>query len=457
MSTAVRGANYRNDNMMIGFSDLKKLRTERPLVLTGGRGIFVIDERGRDYIEAVSSFYCAALGFSDEELVEAAVRQLRALPMYPSASHRTVPVVMELAERLARISPIPKVHIAFATTGSEANDSLVKFLWYANVYGGEPKRRKVISRRGSYHGGTIMATALGGASPLHKSFAVPTDDCLYVGQPTGAAPGESEDAYSDRLAEEVRQTIESAGPETVGAFFAEPVSTSAGWYPPPAGYFQKIKRVLDGYGVRLFIDEVVTGFGRTGRMWGSEALDIAPDCITSAKGMSGAYQPISAVLMSDDFYQRLEKGSDENGWFAHSGTYHAHPVAAAVAVKTLEIFERRQIVKQVQSVLPAWNKALAGLADHPLVETTRRFGLAGAVEFKRKAEPGDSNVASLKVGGVAKKVYEAGLEVGIITRPLDKCLVLAPPLIITDAEIGELARRLRRAMDMVLADTKSGG
>lgn len=456
MSTAARGANYRNDNMMIGFSDLKRLRTERPLVLTGGRGIFVIDERGRDYIEAVSSFYCAALGFSDEELVEAAVRQLRALPMYPSASHRTVPVVMELAERLAAISPIPNTHVAFATTGSEANDSLVKFLWYANVYGGEPKRRKVISRRGSYHGGTIMATALGGGSRLHKSFAIPTDDCLYVSQPTGAAPGESEGAYADRLAEEVRQTIEAAGPETVGAFLAEPVSTSAGWCPPPAGYFQKIKRVLDGFGVRLFVDEVVTGFGRTGKMWGSETLGIEADCITSAKGMSGAYQPISAVLMSDDFYQRLEKGSDENGWFAHSGTYHAHPVAAAVAVKTLEIFERRHILKHVQSVAPAWAKALASLEDHPLVETTRCLGLGGAVEFKRKPEPGEGNIASLKVGGIAKKVYEAGLEIGIITRPLDRCIVLAPPLIITEAEIGELARRLRRAMDMALADTKSG-
>ena len=456
MSVSMRGANYRNDNMILGFSDLKRLRTERPLLLTGGRGIFVVDERGRDYIEAVSSFYCAALGFSDEELVEAAIRQMRALPMYPSASHRTVPVVLELAERLAAVSPIPKAHVAFAATGSEANDSLVKFLWYANVYGGEPKRRKIVSRWGSYHGGTIMTTAMGGASPLHRSFAIPTDDCVYVSQPTGGAPGESEDAYSDRLAEEVRQAIEKAGPETVGAFIAEPVSTAAGWYPPPAGYFQKIKHVLDGFGVRMFVDEVVTGFGRTGRMWGSETLGIEADCLTAAKGMSGAYQPISAVLMSEDFYARLEKGSDENGWFAHSGTYHAHPVAAAVALKTLEIFERRQIVKHVQSVIPAWNKALASLEDHPLVETVRRFGLAGAVEFKRKAAPGDDAVTGLKVDGVAKKVYEAGVEVGILTRPLAKCVILAPPLIITEAEIGELVRRLRRAMDMVLAWEKSG-
>jgi len=455
MSTSVRGANYRNDSLMIGFSDLRKLSSERPLVITGGRGVFVIDERGRDYIEAVSSFYCAALGFSEEELVEAAIRQMRALPFYPSASHRTVPVVMELAEKLQAIAPMPKARVAFATTGSEANDSLIKFLWYANGYAGKPKRRKVITRYGSYHGGTIAMTALGGGTALHKSFGVPTEDCIYVSHPTGAQPGESEDAYADRLAEEVRQAIEKAGPETVGAFFAEPISTAAGWSVPPKDYFRKIKQVCDGYGVRFFLDEVVTGFGRTGHMWGAQAFGVTPDCVTSAKGMSSAYQPISAVLMSEDFYAGLEKGSDENGWFAHSGTYHAHPVPAAVALKTMEIFEKRQIVRQVNTLLPAWQKAIRALEDHPLVTTTRNFGLGGAVEFKRTAEQLEGNISSLKVAGTAKQVYEAGLDCGILTRPLDRCLVLAPPLVITEAEIGELFRRLRRAMDMVLASTKS--
>jgi 4-aminobutyrate---pyruvate transaminase len=154
--------------------------------------------------------------------------------------------------------------------------------------------------------------------------------------------------------------------------------------------------------------------------------------------------------MSDDFYRALEKGSDENGWFAHSGTYHAHPVPAAVALKTLEIFERRRIVSHVRSLLPAWQRAIEALEDHPLVATTRNFGLGGAVEFKRTAEPAEGNVSTLKVSGTAKKVYEAGLDAGILTRPLDRCVVLAPPLIITEAEIGELFQRLRRAMDAVL-------
>src|SRR5580658_2712390 len=169
-----RGSNYQNDTLVLGMSDLSRLRRERPLVLTGGRGVFVFDERGRDYIEAVSSFYCVALGYSDAELVEAATQQMRALPMYPSAVHRTVPVVLELADRLAAIAPIPNARVAFATTGSEANDNLIKFMWYGNGHAGEPERRKIISRRGSYHGSTVLLTAFGGSEALARSYGVPT-------------------------------------------------------------------------------------------------------------------------------------------------------------------------------------------------------------------------------------------------------------------------------------------
>lgn len=215
--------NYRNDSLMLSFSDLKRLRSERPLVLTAGRGIKVFDERGRDYIEAVSSFYCVALGYSDEDLIEPAITQMRALPMYPSAIDRTVPAVMELAERLAALSPMPRTHVTFATTGSEANDHLIKFIWYANGFSGQPRRRKIISRWSSYHGSTVQLTGLGGGSDLHRSFAVPTDECLHVSHPNwpgGAQPGESEAAYGDRLAAELKAVIEEAGPDTVAALFA---------------------------------------------------------------------------------------------------------------------------------------------------------------------------------------------------------------------------------------------
>jgi len=350
-------SNYVNDTLVLGFSDLNRLRTERPLVVTGGRGVFITDERGRDYIEAVSSFYCVALGYSDEELVEAATRQMRAMPMYPSGAHRTVPVVMELADRLAALAPIPNARVAFATTGSEANDSLIKFMWYGNGHTGAKQRRKIISRRGSYHGGTALTTGLGGSAALQESFGIPLHDHIHVSQPNwpvAGLPGESEEGYTARLAAELRDAILAAGPETVGAMIAEPVSVSAGMLPPPAGYFGAIKTVLDEFGIQLFADEVVTGFGRTGNMWGSETFAIAPDCVTTAKGLSSAYQPISALLMSPEFHERLLEGSKVDGWLAHAGTYHAHPVAAAVALKTIEIFEKRDILGNVRRVIPGW-------------------------------------------------------------------------------------------------------
>jgi 4-aminobutyrate---pyruvate transaminase len=448
-----RGSNYDNDTLVLGFSDLNRLRRERPMVLTSGRGVFVFDEHGRDYIEAVSSFYCVALGYSEPELVEAATRQLRTMPMYPSAVHRTVPVVLELAEKLKAISPMPNTHVAFATTGSEANDNLIKFLWYGNIHAGEPRRRKIISRRGSYHGGTALLTGLGGNEALVKSFGIPTEDFVYVSQPDwpGAAePGETEQEYTVRLARELDAAIQAAGPETVGAMIAEPVSMSAGMLPPPAGYFDAVRNLLDRYGIQLFLDEIITGFGRTGRMWVAETLGILPDCITSAKGLSSAYQPISAILMSDAFHDRIERASGEQGWFAHAGTYHAHPVAAAVALKTLEIFEQRDILGHVQRIIPVWHRALRGLEDHPLVAGTRRFGLAGAVALRR---PGAAASAekSLKVTGLGRAAVDAGAEQGVLVRPVGDSVVMAPPLIITESEIGELMRRLRKALDAVLA------
>jgi 4-aminobutyrate---pyruvate transaminase len=447
------GSNYDNDTLVLGFSDLNRLRRERPMVLTGGRGVFVFDEHGRDYIEAVSSFFCVALGYSEPELVEAAMRQLRTLPMYPSAAHRTVPVVMELAEKLKSMSPIPNAHVAFATTGSEANDHLIKFMWFGNVHAGEPRRRKIVSRRGSYHGSTVLLTGLGGSEALAKSFGIPSDDFVHVSHPdwpAAAQPGESEEEYTARLARELDGAILAAGPETVSAMIAEPVSVSAGMLPPPAGYFDAVRNVLDSYGIQLFIDEVVTGFGRTGNMWGCETLGIAPDCLTSAKGLSSAYQPISAILMSDEFHDRIERASGEDGWFAHAGTYHAHPVAAAVALKTLEIFERRDILGHVRRVIPVWHRALRGLGDHPLVAGVRLFGLTGAVALRRPGVEA-SRVHTLKVGGLGRAAYDAGAEQGVLVRPVGDSVVMAPPLVITEAEIEELVRRLQKALDEVLA------
>jgi 4-aminobutyrate---pyruvate transaminase len=459
MTLQVAKSNYRNEAVLLGFSDLKRLKSERPLVFDRGKGIFVFDDSGKDYIEAVSCFYCAALGFSDEQLVEAAIRQLKSLPMYPSAIHRTVPAVMELTERLAAIAPVKKPRIYFATTGSEANDYLIKFMWYGNGFAGEPQRRKMISRRASYHGSTIATAALGGGSELHESFGIPMGLSVQINHPSwpnAALPGEGEDAFTNRLATELEQAIIEAGPETIGAMIAEPVSVSAGMFPPPVSYFAKISAVLRKYGIQLFIDEVVTGFGRSGRMWASEAMELEADCVTCAKGISGAYMPIAGIIMGEEFNRRLDLGNDTKGWFAHGGTHHAHAVSAAVAVEVLNVFERRDILGHVRRMIPYWNRMLDGFLDHPLIAGNRKFGLMGALDVATPGEQRVGSATSLKVGGLSKSIYEAGLEAGIIVRPLAGCLVMAPPLIITQSEIEELGRRLRSALDRVLAGLSPG-
>jgi 4-aminobutyrate--pyruvate transaminase len=450
----VAKGNYRNEAVLLGFSDLRRLKSERPLVFEKGKGIFVLDESGKDYIEAVSCFYCAALGFSDEALVEAAMRQLKSLPMYPSAIHRTVPAVMELTERLAAIAPVKSPRIYFATTGSEANDYLIKFMWYGNGFAGEPQRRKLISRKASYHGSTIATAALGGGSDLHESFGIPMGFSVQLSHPSfpnAALPGEDEEAFTSRLAAELEQAILAAGPETIGAMIAEPVSVSSGMFPPPDGYFPKITAILRKYGIQLFIDEVVTGFGRCGEMWASEAMGLAPDCVTCAKGISGAYMPIAGIIMGEEFNRRLDLGNESKGWFAHGGTHHAHAVSAAVAVEVLNVFERCDILGHVRRVIPHWHRMLDGFLDHPLVAGNRKFGLLGALDVAAPGEARGSSATSLKVGGLAQSIYEAGLETGVIVRPLAGCLVMAPPLIITQSEIDELGRRLRSALDRVLA------
>jgi 4-aminobutyrate--pyruvate transaminase len=441
-------ANYRNDTLVLGISDLRRLRRERPLVLAKGRGVFVFDENGRDFIEAVSSFYCVGLGYSDPELIEAAIEQLRALPMYPSGAHRTVPVVMELAEKLAALAPFPNARVTFATTGSEANDHVLKFLWFANAAAGAPERRKIVTRRGSYHGSTVATTAMGGGPRLHQLFGIPTGDMLHVSQPV-VQQAETEAAATARLAAEFEQTVMAAGPETVAAFYAEPLSVSAGMRPPPSGYFAAIGEICARHGIRLIADEVVTGFGRLGTFWGSEAVGAKPALLTAAKNLSSAYQPISAIVMGQDFADALEAASDMEGWLPHNGTYHAHPVAAAVALKVLEIFERRDLVGYVRRIIPYWARAVAKLDAHPLVRGTRTHGLLAGIDLDDPAA--GAPATSLKVEGIAQRVYDAALDCGLIVRPLVGSLVLSPPLVITEAEIDELIARLTRALDMVSA------
>ncbi len=440
--------------LLMGFSNLKRARGERPLVITKGRGVFIVDEDGREILEASSSFYCAALGYSDTRLIEAARRQLGELPFYTTGMHRTVDVAMELAEKLKPLVPIRDAHVAIYCTGSEAVDFALKFMRYRNVARGEPGRRKVISRWGSYHGGTIASAALGGGRDVHDAFALPMDDFLFVSQPNwpaGAEPGESESQYVDRLIAELERTIEAAGPETVAGFVAEPISFSCGFFPPPAGYFARVREVLDRHGILYLDDEVICGYGRTGYLFAAEPMGLHPDMMTLAKGMTSGYFPVSATVISGELYDWLEQGSEQRGTFAHATTASGHPVGAAVALEMLRIVEQDRLLEQVQARIPALHRHVRALADHPLVGAVRVFGLAGALTLTAAGIKGDSAAAGAggvaMMGAVGKILGRVMLDRGLIVRVTGDNAVIAPPLIIQESEIDELFRRLRLALD----------
>lgn len=438
--------NRREPKLLLGFTNLPTLRETEPLVITRGKGVFIYDDKGKDYIEAVSSFYCTAFGFSEQSLVEAARRQMEEMPFYVSAAHRTVPVVEALAERLCRIVPLANPKVAFAATGSEANDILIKFLWFHNHATGRPDKRKVIGRLGSYHGCTIATASLTGWTKYHAGFGLPIEGFVHTHQPDYfnlAEPGESEEEFASRMAAALEELILREDPDTIGAFFTEPMSVSAGLVLPPATYFEKIAAVLDKYEIRFFDDEVVTGFARTGNMFGAETFGLKPDCMTLAKALSGAYQPISAILMGEEFYQGLELGSEKEGMFTHAGTYHGHPVAAAVALRVLELFEERDILGYVRKIIPHFQRALRRFEDHPLIGDCRTLGLAGAVEFVQDKE---ARIKCDPPGAIANFFGARCQENGLFVRATGDSAVLAPPLIITTEEIDELFRRFEKAL-----------
>ncbi|HRD77433.1 MAG TPA: aminotransferase, partial [Hyphomicrobiaceae bacterium] len=291
---------------------------------------------------------------------------------------------IQLAEKIKEISPAPTSKVFFTSSGSEANDTQIKLAWYYNNARGLMKKKKIISRMRAYHGVTIAAASLTGLPVFHADFDLPMARVLHADTPhhwRGAEAGESEEDFATRLAQRIEELIEREGPETVAAFIAEPVMGAGGVIVPPRTYFEKVQGVLRKHDVALIADEVICGFGRTGRMFGSQTFNIEPDTITMAKAITSAYMPLGAVTVSEPVYQALVDESKKIGVFAHGFTYSGHPVATAVAVKTLEIYERMNIVAHVQETAPVFQLRLKALASHPLVGEARGVGLIGGLEL----------------------------------------------------------------------------
>ena len=417
-----------------------------PLVITKGDGVFVEDDRGNRYLEAVSALWCASLGFSNERLAKAGSEALRGLPYYHTFTGRSNPAVIALANKLLSIAPVPMSKVFFANSGSEANDSAVKLIWYYHNAIGKPEKKKIIARRNAYHGVTVASASLSGLVTNHRDFDLPIHNILHTDCPhyfRYAEPGESEEDFATRLADNLEKLILEEGPETVAAFFAEPVMGAGGVLTPPATYFEKVQKVLAKYDVLLVADEVVCGYGRTGEMFGSTTFGMKPDILTTAKGLSSGYAPISAVMVNEKVYAPIARNSGTIGTFGHGFTYSGHPVSCAIALETLKIYEEDNVVGHVQSLMPQFSKALRSYEGRKYVGEVRGVGLVGAIELFADPENRTSFDPAAKAGA---RLVEIGLTQGLIVRALGDTIVFCPPLIITAEELDELFARFERTM-----------
>lgn len=433
-------------------TNLRAVLNEGPLVISRGEGVYVYDDEGRRYLEGMAGLWCASLGFSERRLADAAYRQMCELPFYHSFGGKVPAISTELAERLIGMAPAGMGKVLFANSGSEANDTAIKLAWYVNNALGRPRKKKIVSRRRAYHGVTVATGSLTGLAFAHDDFDLPIERFLHTDDPhyyRGAQPGESEEAFAARLAGNLEALILREDPDTIAAFFAEPVMGAGGVIVPPATYFDRIQPILKKYDILFVADEVICGFGRTGNLFGSQTFNLQPDMITVAKALSAGYLPISGTLVSNRLYDILLAQSDKLGIFGHGYTYSSHPVPAAVALETLKIYEERDIVGAVRRVGPRLQAALRGYRDHPLVGDARGIGLIGAVELVRDKATRESFAP--KTGVAAYLVRRAQHHGAILRNMPGDIIAFSPPLIISEGEIDELMACFGKALDDTLA------
>lgn len=428
-------------------TNLAQHRRTGPMTIASGKGIFVTDDEGKEYIEGMAGLWCVSLGYGEQELIDAATRQMETLAYGQIFAGRSTDAVINLCEKLKEMIPFPMSKIFLGNSGSDANDTQVKLAWYYNNALDRPKKKKVISRQRAYHGVTVAAASLTGLPGQHIDFDMPAIPAIHTDCPhyyRGANDGETQEEFATRLASNLEKLIEQEGPETIAAFIAEPVMGAGGVVVPPRTYFEKIQPILKAHDILFIDDEVICGFGRTGNMFGAETFNMVPDTMSMAKGLSSAYVPISAVAIPETMFDVLVSQSEKIGVFGHGYTYSGHPVAAAVALRTLELLAERDILGHVRSVAPHFMARLKAFEDHPLVGEARGVGLVGVCELvadKKTKKPFD-----LKAG-VGAKCMEFGLAHGLIFRAMGENCAFCPPLIITTDEIDLMFDRFEKALN----------
>lgn len=432
------------------FTNLSGHQSQGPFIIERGEGVYVWDDKGNRLLEGMSGLWCTSLGFSEHRLAAAAAKQFAELPYSHMFTHRSTPPAIELSQRLVELAPEGIGKCFFVNSGSEAVDTAIKMAWYYNNALGRPEKKTIIARHRAYHGVTVAAGSLTGLPYAQDGFDLPAIPVMHVETPHAyrhAEESETEQQYATRLAQSLERQILEAGADTIAAFIAEPVMGAGGVLLPPEGYFEKVQEVLARHDILFIADEVICGFGRTGNVWGSDTYNIKPDIMTSAKQLSSAYLPIGAVLVSDALYEVFEQYADKLGVFGTGTTYGGHPVSAAVALETLNIYESDDIFSQVRQRSPHFAERVQALQNHPLVGHARSVGLIGAVELvadkgsKEQFPPADK---------MAAQVMAAARKHNLILRAVPgDTVAFCPPLIINDEQIDEMFDAVTDALNDV--------
>lgn len=440
------------------FTSVAEHEASGPLMIVEGHGCRLSDSAGNSYLDAMAGLWCVNIGYGNLEMADAIRLQTARLSYYHSFASMANDASTLLAQRLVESAPVPMSKVFFGNSGSDANDTQIKLVWYYNNVLGRHEKKKIISRQRGYHGVTVLTAGLTGLDNVHSGFDVPLPMIRYARAPYRlweVGPAMTDAEFSAMLARELEELIVAEGPETVAAFIAEPVQAAGGVIVPPAGYFEAISEVLRRYDVLMIADEVVCGFGRLGRWFGTETFGIQPDLITLAKGITSAYVPLSACLVSGRVWEVIEQGSARYGVFGHGYTYSAHPLAAAAALTNLAIIDREHLVERAASQGRYLQERLRdSFMGHPLVGEVRGQGLIAAVEFVADRDPLARFDPAQRV---AARVTRASRERGVITRALAQAdtIAFSPPFIVTESEIDAMVEGTRQALDEVAGELLS--
>ena len=435
------------EHLLHPVTDLQMHHEKGPVVHQRAEGAYLWDNKGNKYIEGMAGLWCTAIGYGEEELIEVAAKQMRELSYSQLFGGKTNEPSVLLAEKLKSMMPFDAGRVFFGLSGSDANDTQIKLMWYYFNAIGKPEKKKIISRTRGYHGVTVASGSLTGLPPFHKHFDLPIPGILHTDCPhyyRGAVDGESEAEFVARIVGNLERLILDEGPETIAAFIAEPVMGAGGVVVPPDGYFDAVQKLLAEHDIFFIDDEVICGFGRTGNDFGATTFGITPTTMSMAKAISSAYLPLSAVVIPEFMYEPFIEQSGEVGTFGHGFTYSGHPVCAAVALRNLELMEERQIFAHAASVGESFQARLHGFADHPLVGETRGVGLLGAIELVANKASGQAFDPKRAVGAYCMGRCEAN---GLLVHSLGDSLAFCPPLIINETQVDEIFDKFGTALN----------